>query len=46
MNDQHLPLFGKHVSHEKVATTDDCAMQAILHRGKVYLKTYDNLNLS
>lgn len=37
-NNGRLPLFGKHISHEKVAITGDCAVQTILLTGKVYLK--------
>lgn len=38
MSNRHLPLFGKHFSHEKVTTTGDGAIQPILFTGKVYLE--------
>lgn len=40
----HLPLFGKHIGHEKVAATGDCAIQPIRLTGKVYLKKQKNKN--
>lgn len=37
-SDRHLPLFGKHFSHEKVTTAGEWALQTILLTGKVYLE--------
>lgn len=38
MSDSHIVHFDKHICHEKVTTTGDYAVQAILLTGKVYLK--------
>lgn len=40
-NNGQLPLFGKHISHEKVAATGDRAIQSVLLTGKEYLKALD-----
>lgn len=37
MSNSHVVHFDKHVCHEKVTTTGDYAVQAILLTGKVYL---------
>lgn len=38
-SDGHLPLFGKHASHEKVGPAEDYAVQTIFLRGNIYLQT-------
>lgn len=37
-SDGHLPLFGKHIGHEKVANRGDYAVQTIFLTGKVNLR--------
>lgn len=44
LSNNRLPLFGEHISHEKVAPTGDGALHTILLTGKVYLKTPDTLD--